>query len=55
MGSAGDYGWAGAASTYFRIDPKEQMIVISMTQLMPSSYFSYNKDFKNIAYQALID
>ncbi|MDO6838953.1 serine hydrolase domain-containing protein [Paraglaciecola chathamensis] len=55
MGSTGDYGWAGAASTYFRIDPKEQMIVISMTQLMPSSYFSYNKDFKNIAYQALID
>ncbi|GAC08544.1 serine hydrolase domain-containing protein [Paraglaciecola chathamensis] len=55
MGSAGDYGWAGAASTYFRIDPKEQMIVISMTQVMPSSYFSYNKDFKNIAYQALID
>ncbi|MBJ2136337.1 beta-lactamase family protein [Paraglaciecola chathamensis] len=55
MGSTGDYGWAGAASTYFRIDPKEQMIVISMTQLMPSSYFSYNKDFKNMAYQALID
>lgn len=55
MGSKGDYGWAGAASTYFRIDPKEQMIVISMTQLMPSSYFSYNKDFKNMAYQALID
>ncbi|WP_339898709.1 serine hydrolase domain-containing protein [Paraglaciecola polaris] len=55
MGSKGDYGWAGAASTYFRIDPKEQMIIISMTQLMPSSYFSYNKDFKNMAYQALVD
>ncbi|ABG42108.1 beta-lactamase [Paraglaciecola sp. T6c] len=55
MGSKGDYGWAGAASTYFRIDPKEQMIVIAMTQLMPSSFFSYNKDFKNMAYQALVD
>ncbi|MBB19434.1 MAG: serine hydrolase [Rickettsiales bacterium] len=55
MGSKGDYGWAGAASTYFRIDPEEQMIVIAMTQLMPSSFFSYNKDFKNMAYQALVD
>ena len=55
MGSKGDYGWAGAASTYFRIDPEEQMIVIAMTQLMPSSFFSYNKDLKNMAYQALVD
>jgi CubicO group peptidase (beta-lactamase class C family) len=53
MGSKGVYGWAGLASTYFRIDPKEKMILISMTQFMPSSYYRYHHDFHNLVYQAL--
>jgi CubicO group peptidase (beta-lactamase class C family) len=53
--SQGVYGWAGAASTYFRIDPKENMILISMTQFMPSGYYRYHHDFRNLAYQALVD
>ena len=55
MSSAGAYGWAGAASTYFRIDPKENMILISMTQFMPSGYHRYHHDFRNLVYQALED
>ena len=35
-GSIGDYFWGGAASTYFWIDPREDLITIFMTQLMPS-------------------
>ncbi len=36
-GSAGEYFWGGMASTAFWIDPKEELIVIFMTQLLPSS------------------
>ncbi|MBK6674443.1 MAG: beta-lactamase family protein [Proteobacteria bacterium] len=31
-GSVGTYSWAGYASTYFWVDPKEDMVVIAMTQ-----------------------
>ncbi len=31
----GEYGWAGAASTFFGISPKDQSVVLIMTQHMP--------------------
>ena len=34
MGSIGNFGWGGAASTYFWVDPEEHMVVVLMTQLM---------------------
>ena len=34
-GSLGDFSWGGAASTYFWIDPREELTTIFMTQLMP--------------------
>jgi len=34
-GSEGEYGWNGAASTSFWVDPKEELIAIQMAQLMP--------------------
>ncbi len=55
LGSTGDYGWGGAASTYFRIDPKENMVLISMTQFLPMGFHAYHDDFRNAAYQALVD
>jgi CubicO group peptidase (beta-lactamase class C family) len=35
LGSRGMYGWGGAASTKFWVDPKEEMIGLIMAQLMP--------------------
>ena len=35
-GSAGSYFWGGLASTLFWVDPLEEMIVLFMTQLIPS-------------------
>lgn len=55
MGSEGAYGWGGAASTYFRIAPEENMIMISMTQFVPSNFHPYKDDFRNTVYQALVD
>ncbi|MBT5111381.1 MAG: beta-lactamase family protein, partial [Rhodospirillaceae bacterium] len=43
-GSKGDYCWGGAASTYFWIDPLEDMVVVFLTQLMPSSALPLRQD-----------
>jgi CubicO group peptidase (beta-lactamase class C family) len=34
-GSVGDFGWDGAASTYFRMDPKEKLVALLFQQYMP--------------------
>ena len=55
IGSPGEYAWGGAASTYFWIDPVEDMIVIFLTQLMPSSSYPIRRELKVLTYQAIID
>jgi CubicO group peptidase (beta-lactamase class C family) len=55
VGSVGEYAWGGAASTAFWIDPKEELQVIFMTQLMPSGTFNFRGQLKSIVYPAIID
>jgi CubicO group peptidase (beta-lactamase class C family) len=52
---AGDYYWGGAASTIFWVDPKEDLSVIFMTQLMPSGTFNFRGQLRNIIYSAIVD
>ena len=52
--SAGDFGWGGLASTYFWVDPAEELIVIFMTQLIPSSSYPIRRQLKTAVYQALL-
>jgi CubicO group peptidase (beta-lactamase class C family) len=52
---AGDYYWGGAASTIFWVDPVEDLVVIFMTQLMPSATFNFRGQLKNIVYSAIED
>jgi CubicO group peptidase (beta-lactamase class C family) len=52
---AGDYYWGGAASTIFWVDPKEDLVAIFMTQLMPSATFNFRGQLKNIIYSAIVD
>jgi CubicO group peptidase (beta-lactamase class C family) len=54
-GSNGDYFWGGAASTFFWIDPEEDLIGIFMTQLMPSSTWPVRKEMRTMVYAALDD
>jgi CubicO group peptidase (beta-lactamase class C family) len=54
-GTPGEYAWGGAASTAFWIDPVEELIVIFMTQLMPSSSYPLRRELRALAYSALID
>ncbi|MBK7125130.1 MAG: beta-lactamase family protein [Dehalococcoidia bacterium] len=51
----GDYYWGGAASTIFWVDPKEDLVAIFMTQLMPSATFNFRGQLKNIIYSAIVD
>ena len=47
LGSKGTYGWSGAAGTYFRIDPKENLIYLLMIQQQPHSYIKIATYFQN--------
>ena len=51
----GDYYWGGAASPIFWVDPKEDLTVVFMTQLMPSGAFNFRGQLKNIVYSAIED
>lgn len=53
--SVGEYGWAGAAQTYFWIDPSEALIGLMMTQYMPIEPYPVQERFKTLAYQAIVD
>ena len=55
IGTPGECAWGGAASTAFWIDPAEEMIVIFMTQLLPSSAWPMRRELRVLAYQAVED
>lgn len=55
LGSPGMYGWGGAATTVFWIDPVEEIIGIFMTQFMPSGHYPVTTQFQRTVYQALVD
>lgn len=55
-GSDGEYGWGGWASTSFWIDPKEQLMGLVFTQLIPQANVTLGlaEKFHQMAYQAVI-
>ena len=55
LGTPGEFAWGGAASTAFWVDPHEDLIVIFMTQLMPSSSYPLRRELRTLTYAALID
>ena len=55
VGSPGEFAWGGAASTAFWVDPAEDLIVIFLTQLMPSGTFNFRGQLKSIVYPAIVD
>jgi CubicO group peptidase (beta-lactamase class C family) len=52
---AGDFYWGGAASTIFWVDPVEDLVVIFMTQLIPSYTFNFRGQLKSIIYSSIVD
>jgi CubicO group peptidase (beta-lactamase class C family) len=51
--SPGTYYWGGLASTLFWIDPREDLIVLFLTQLIPSSTFNFRGQLEALVYAAL--
>ena len=54
-GSVGDYGWGGAASTFFWVDPVEDITCVFMTQLLPSNTHPIRSQLKQLVHQAIVD
>ena len=55
LSSAGEYNWGGAASTACWVDPEEEISVVYLTQLYPSSTYPLRRELRTLVYQALID
>jgi len=53
-GSDGEYGWAGAAKTYFWIDPSEDLVGLFMSQYMTGMLLP-ERDLRSLVYQAIDD
>jgi len=53
-GSLGEYHWGGAAATAFWIDPKEDLTVVFMTQVMGSdTRLTLRRDLRTLVYSAM--
>ncbi len=55
LGSVGEFNWGGMASTLFWVDPEEELVVIFMTQLIPSGTFDFRGQLQSIVYSAIVD
>ncbi|MGH9172031.1 MAG: serine hydrolase domain-containing protein [Acidimicrobiales bacterium] len=55
LAGRGEYSWGGAASTGFFVDPVEDMTVVFMTQLLPSSTYPLRPQLRQLVYQAIVD
>jgi len=55
LASVGEFGWGGAASTVFWVDPATDITVVFLTSLIPSSSWPIRTDLRQLVYQALID
>jgi Beta-lactamase class C and other penicillin binding proteins len=58
LGSPGQFGWTGAASTYYTIDPHEHLVAILMLQHLPrddggKDLPRISRNFYDLVYQAL--
>jgi len=54
LGSVGDFGWGGMASTYFWVDPVNELSVIFFTQLSPSSSYPNRPQLKALVHGAML-
>ena len=54
IGSIGEFNWGGAAGTIFWIDPVEEIVVVSMIQLIGSPW-PLRSELKVATYQAIVD
>jgi CubicO group peptidase (beta-lactamase class C family) len=55
-GSLGTYSWGGAAATAFWIDPKEELAIVFMTQVIGSpARLTLRRDLRTLVYSAMTE
>jgi CubicO group peptidase (beta-lactamase class C family) len=55
IGTPGEYYWGGAASTAFFVNPEEDLLMIFLTQLRPSSTYPIRRELRATIYSALLE
>lgn len=55
LANEGTFGWGGAASTAFWVDPAEDLAVGFYTQLLPSGTYPIRRELQQLVYQAMVD
>lgn len=53
LGSVGDYGWGGAYHSTYWVDPKENLTVVYMTQLIPAGGLEEQAKIRTLIYSAI--
>ena len=53
--TSGEYFWGGAASTAFWVDPVDELFVIFMTQMLPSSAYPIRRELRTLVYSAITE
>ena len=55
VGTPGEYYWGGAASTAFFISPGEDLVMLFLTQLLPSGTYAFRRELRAAVYGAIDD
>jgi len=53
-GSVGAFGWGGAYSTEYWVDPHERLVALLMTQLLPAGDSDLHEKYRTLVYQAIV-
>lgn len=54
-GSEGEFGWGGAYHSTYWADPREGLVVVYLTQLIPANGLDEHSKLRALVYQALTD
>ena len=53
--SVGEFGWGGAYYTTMWVDPKEELVAVFMSQLLPTGGATVQGQFRALVYQAIVE
>ena len=53
-GSEGEFGWGGAYHTTYWVDPREELVVVHLTQLVPAGDVDDQAKVRALVYQAIV-
>ncbi len=55
LGSVGQFGWSGAATTTFNIDPQEKTVSLLFTQHLPFNQYNIFAKFQTLFYASIVE